>query len=80
MMRLVIVVFFGKPRSDAARTSHEAPLVMTGPLVLLAIPAFLAGFGFFARHFLTLPVEEHVVAIVPILAITAMVLGIGLAS
>ena len=51
---------------------------MTGPLVLLAIPAFLAGFGFFARHFLTLPVEEHVAAIVPILAIIAMVLGIGL--
>jgi NADH-quinone oxidoreductase subunit L len=78
MVRLVIVVFFGKPRSDAARTSREAPFVMTGPLVLLAVPAFLAGFGFFARRFLTLPVEEHVAAIVPILAITAMVLGIGL--
>ena len=78
MVRLVIVVFFGKPRSDAARASREAPVVMTGPLVLLAIPAFLAGFGFFARRFLMLPAEEHVAVIVPILAITAMVLGIGL--
>jgi NADH-quinone oxidoreductase subunit L len=78
MMRLVIVAFFGKPRSNAARESREAPLVMTGPLVLLAIPAFLAGFGIFAHHFLPLPAEEETTAIVPILAIAAMALGIGL--
>jgi NADH-quinone oxidoreductase subunit L len=51
---------------------------MTGPLVLLAIPAFLAGFGIFARRFLPLPVEKEAVAIVPILAIAAMILGLGL--
>ncbi len=79
MMRLVSVVFFGKPRSDAAQTSSEAPFVMTGPLVVLAVPAFLAGFGFFARRFLALPVEKEVSAVVPILAIAAMVLGIGIA-
>jgi NADH-quinone oxidoreductase subunit L len=78
MMRLVIVVFFGKPRSDAAQSSREAPFVMTGPLVLLAVPAFLAGFGIFARHFLPLPVEKETVAIVPLLAIAAMILGLGL--
>jgi len=79
MMRLVIVAFFGTPRSDAARASREAPFVMTGPLVLLAIPAFLAGFGIFAQRFLALPVEKEASAVVPILAITAMILGIGLA-
>jgi NADH-quinone oxidoreductase subunit L len=78
MMRLIMVVFFGKPRTDAARATHEAPFVMTGPLVLLAIPAFLAGFGIFAQRFLTLPIEKEAIAIVPILATTAMILGIGL--
>ena len=31
MMRLVVVVFFGKPRSDRARGEREAPLVMIVP-------------------------------------------------
>ena len=53
MTRLVIVIFFGTPRSDAAAArGGEAPLVMTAPLVLLAIPAAIGGLGFFARHFL----------------------------
>jgi NADH-quinone oxidoreductase subunit L len=78
MVRLIMVVFFGKPRSNAARTTREAPLVMTGPLVLLAIPAFLAGFGIFAQRFLPLPVEKEAIAIVPFLAVAAMILGIGL--
>ena len=52
MMRLVVVVFFGKPRSDQARAGREAPWVMIAPLILLAIPAFASGFGFVAQHFL----------------------------
>ena len=52
---------------------------MTAPLMLLAIPAFLAGFGFFAHRFLALPVEKEAIATVPILAIAAMVLGIAVA-
>src|SRR6059058_3376436 len=54
MLRLVVVVFFGKPRSDRARTGQEAPWVMIGPLILLAIPAMASGFGFFARLFVEL--------------------------
>ncbi len=34
-----------------ARTGRESPLVMTGPLIVLAIPAALAGFGFVANTF-----------------------------
>ena len=49
MMRLVLVVFFGKPRSEHAEHGKESPAVMTGPLLVLAIPAALAGFGFFAQ-------------------------------
>src|SRR5207245_2591115 len=30
VMRLLVIVFFGKPRSDIARKSNESPFVMTG--------------------------------------------------
>jgi NADH-quinone oxidoreductase subunit L len=79
VIRLLAIVFFGKPRSDIARESHESPPVMTGPLIALAILATLGGFAFFARHFLTLPVEKEVAVFVPALAIVALILGSGLA-
>src|SRR6266478_4214279 len=37
VVRLFVVVFFGKPRSPAARTSREAPTSMLVPLVVLAV-------------------------------------------
>src|SRR5438876_3343908 len=79
ILRLVVVVFFAKPRSDAARASDESPLVMTGPLIVLALLAWLGGYGFLARHFLAIPHEKELLLIVPVLAITAMMLGAGLA-
>jgi NADH-quinone oxidoreductase subunit L len=45
MTRLLLVAFFGAPRTDAAQHPHESPAVMTIPLVLLAIPSFLAGYS-----------------------------------
>src|SRR5437016_539117 len=75
VLRLVVVVFFAKPRSDAARASDESPLVMTGPLIVLALLAWLGGYGFFARHFLAIPHEKELLLIVPVLAITAMMRG-----
>ena len=53
--RLFVVVFLGKPRSDAARGGNEAPFVMTGPLVILTVLSALGGFAFFAGRFLALP-------------------------
>jgi proton-translocating NADH-quinone oxidoreductase, chain L len=47
VVRLLVIVFFGDTRSEAARQSKESPLVMTGPLIVLAIFAALGGFGFF---------------------------------
>ncbi|MDQ6911351.1 MAG: NADH-quinone oxidoreductase subunit L [Verrucomicrobiota bacterium] len=76
MLRLVLVVFFGKPRSDNALRGDEAPFVMTGPLLVLSVPALLAGSGFFARNFLTLPRVEEAGHVVPILAVVAMLLGV----
>jgi NADH-quinone oxidoreductase subunit L len=75
MLRLVVVVFFGKPRSDRARTGQEAPWVMIGPLILLAIPAFASGFGFVARFFVQLPAETETDWLVPGLALGATLTG-----
>jgi len=79
VMRLLAIVFFGKPRSDIARASRESPPVMTVPLIVLAFLATLGGFAFFAQNFLTLPVEKEVATLVPALAIVALSLGSGLA-
>ena len=79
VMRLLVIVFFGKPRSDVARESGESPVVMTGPLIVLAFLATLGGFAFFARHFLALPIEKEAAIFVPALAIIVLILGSGLA-
>jgi len=75
MMRLFVVVFFGKPRSPAARTSREAPTSMLVPLVVLAVLALIGGFNFFARHFVTIPHERDSAQFVPGLALVGMLLG-----
>jgi NADH-quinone oxidoreductase subunit L len=75
MLRLVVVVFFGKPRSERARLGQEAPWVMIGPLILLAIPAFVSGFGFVARIFVQLPAEKETDWLVPGLALGAALSG-----
>ena len=79
MTRLVVVVFFGKARSEEAEHGKEAPLVMTGPLLVLAVPAALAGFGFFANKFLHLPHLEGEGNAVRILPLAAMLTGVALA-
>ncbi|MDQ3625733.1 MAG: NADH-quinone oxidoreductase subunit L [Verrucomicrobiota bacterium] len=76
MLRLVLVVFFGKARSEHAAHGKESPLVMTGPLLVLAIPALLAGFGFFAKAFLPVPHADDPRHLVPIFATGAMLLGV----
>jgi NADH-quinone oxidoreductase subunit L len=81
VIRLLVIVFFGRPRSDIARESQESPPVMTIPLIVLALLATLGGFAIFARKFLTLPVEKapNAFGVVPALAIVALILGSGLA-
>jgi NADH-quinone oxidoreductase subunit L len=79
VVRLLVIVFFGDARSEAARQSKESPLVMTGPLMVLAILATLGGFGFFARNFLALPIEKEAAFFVPALAFGTLITGSGLA-
>jgi NADH-quinone oxidoreductase subunit L len=43
MLRLLLVAFLGSNRSEAAKHAHESPGVMTTPLLILAVPALLAG-------------------------------------
>jgi NADH-quinone oxidoreductase subunit L len=46
MFRLVFLVFFTRERFDTAHLHpHEAPWVMTVPLILLAIPSLVIGFA-----------------------------------
>jgi len=79
VIRLLVIVFFGEPRSNIARESRESPPVMTVPLIVLSLLATLGGFAFFARNFLALPVEKEIAIIVPALAIVALIVGSGLA-
>ena len=79
VIRMLVIAFFGNPRSDIARESSESPAVMITPLILLALLATLGGFGFFARNFLALPVENHIAGFVPALAVIALIAGGGLA-
>src|SRR5206468_9236498 len=79
VIRLLVIVFFGEPRSNIARESRESPPVMTVPLIVLSLLATLGGFAFFARNFLTLPVEKEIAIIVPALAIVALIVGSALA-
>jgi NADH-quinone oxidoreductase subunit L len=41
--RMMFMTFHGRARFDAAHPPHESPAVVTGPLVLLAIPSVAAG-------------------------------------
>jgi NADH-quinone oxidoreductase subunit L len=55
MFRLVIVVFFGPAKSPAGEHAHESPLIMTAPLIVLALASILGGFfgieQFLSRQF-----------------------------
>ncbi|MBI5612771.1 MAG: NADH-quinone oxidoreductase subunit L [Gammaproteobacteria bacterium] len=69
--RMLFLVFHGKPRMDDHTKHHlrESPWVVTGPLVLLAIPSFLIGLltiepllfgGYFADALKVLPAHDVV--------------------
>ena len=76
MTRLMTVVFFGAPRSEAAARGSESPIVMTLPLILLAIPAAVGGLRFFASRFLALPNETESGSPVPTIASICLLVGV----
>jgi NADH-quinone oxidoreductase subunit L len=78
--RLLWVVFFGAPRSDAAKHAHESPAVMIVPLVLLAIPAFGAGYPIIQEKFFHIAEPEGVPLWVKLLLPGFFVAGLIVAS
>jgi NADH-quinone oxidoreductase subunit L len=80
MTRLLVVVFFGKPRTSVAQNSSEAPTSMLIPLLVLALLALIGGFNFFAGRFLIIPREREISAVVPVLALVAMLTGLTAAT
>jgi NADH-quinone oxidoreductase subunit L len=79
MARLFTVAFLGTPRADPAKYAHESPQVMTGPLILLAIPAAIAGFPAIAHIFLTVPQHESSTgSMALVISLLALLAGLGL--
>jgi NADH-quinone oxidoreductase subunit L len=69
MSRLFVVTFLGETRSDTAGHSHESPMVMTLPLVLLAIPSTIAGFPAVVSIFYKVPEHEGAMAAIVVSSI-----------
>ncbi len=86
MTRLFVVAFLGKARDHGAEHAHEAPLVMLVPLLILAVPSLLAGYGFFSGSILPQPehVGEHhgllqmMLSPVGTTSLVALIAGVGL--
>ncbi|HEY1907831.1 MAG TPA: NADH-quinone oxidoreductase subunit L [Myxococcaceae bacterium] len=77
MGRVLVLTFLGKP-STAAAHAHESPLVMTGPLLALAIPTVAGGLlgPWLARG---LGTEMHLhLGLTPVMASLAALGGLGL--
>jgi NADH-quinone oxidoreductase subunit L len=79
MFRLLAVVFLGPPRSESAEHAHESPAVMVIPLILLAIPAFGAGYAQVEKMFFHIEEPEHVPEALHYALLALFVLGGGLA-
>ena len=77
MGRVLVLTFLGKP-SKAAQHAHESPVVMTGPLLALAIPTVAGGLlgPWLARG---LGTEMHLhFGLTPVMAGLAALGGLGL--
>ena len=50
MMRVILVVFFGKERSKNAEHAHEVGPTMTLPLIVLAVLSIISGYAFMSDN------------------------------
>jgi len=83
--RLFFVVFLGKEKTDHAKHAHESPLIITAPLVILAIFATIGGFigitnnygSQFAADHETLSLTQQLLE--PLKTPVPMLIGIGVA-
>jgi NADH-quinone oxidoreductase subunit L len=81
MIRMWIIVFFGKARSDEAAHAHEGGFVLQAPLVLLALLAVFGGYrGLYPHGFegiLSLVAEAEGPAKLGMLGVSLIVLSLG---
>jgi NADH-quinone oxidoreductase subunit L len=83
--RLFFVVFFGKEKSDHAKHAHESPLVMTAPLMILAVFAAVGGFiGITNNYGLQFAADHETLSLAqqllePLKTPVPMLIGIGVA-
>lgn len=59
MTRVVVVAFTGRARGADADHAHEAPAIMTVPLMLLALFSLLSAYGLFAENLDAMHPTEH---------------------
>jgi NADH-quinone oxidoreductase subunit L len=83
--RLFFVVFFGKEKSDHAKHAHESSLVITLPLIVLAVFAAVGGFIGITNNYGSQFVADHETLSVvqqllePLKTPIPMLIGIGVA-
>ncbi len=88
MGRQLLMVFFGKPRSTASEKAHESPLLVTLPLVILALLSVFGGaLNLPGSHILETWLEHtlegvapgHFVLMVALISLVVALLGLFLA-
>ncbi|GGN81579.1 NADH-quinone oxidoreductase subunit L [Nocardia rhizosphaerihabitans] len=89
MTRVMLMTFFGERRWKPDTHPHEAPAVMTGPMILLAFGSVFAGgmfvWGSSLQHWLEPVVGSHhaepvvPAGVVTALALTAVAIGVAIA-
>lgn len=80
MTRLLIVAFFGKPRSDSAHHSQEVGLVMILPLILLALFSVVSAYPFpasFLQAMVPAPHPDGHGHTVLVASLLAVIIGTG---
>lgn len=86
MGRQVFLVFFGKPRSNAADQAVESKPIVTTPLIILAVLSVLGGtlnlpgvhsLGHWLEHSLAQVEEAHFVWLIALLSLAVALLGIA---
>jgi len=81
MIRMWIIVFFGKARSDHAAHAHEGGFVLQAPLALLAVLAVFGGYRSFYPHgfegIFNLVAEAEGPAKLGMLVVSLIVLSLG---
>jgi len=84
--RLFFVVFFGNEKTDHAKHAHESPLVMTLPLVVLAVFATIGGYIGITNNYGSQFVADHETLslaqqfLEPLKTPVPMLVGIGVAA